>query len=164
MRFAPKYLILIGLLLAGLTACGGDDDDGDALAAAIGDQLAEDASGDGFDLTSDESGCVGEAFVDTVGADKLDELGVTADDVSTLDDIDETELGIDDAQSAALIFDCLSFDTMVGVLAEGAGDDAVDCLKDVGEDNIRSMMQAGIDQDEGSLDTEVLAEITACLA
>ena len=133
--------ILVALMLIA-AACGDDDDSGstdisdDPLAMALADSVVEE---DSPFATQEDANCFASEVVGEIGTDRLNELGVTEDNIGEIEDIDFTEGEIDiivDAMS-----DCVDltaalaaeFDADFGAvgaecLAEGLGDDLLSDL------------------------------------
>lgn len=140
------------------TSCGGDD----PLIQAMADDMVTRA--DGLSNDSEEALCVATATYDSLGPDRLAELGVTVE-TPALVDAEVTE-----PEATALVdglYDCLDVNEMITtqVAATGLPESAAQCIiDDLGDDAIRQLM---IDQFEGEdlqLGPEAQAAMLACLA
>lgn len=126
----------LALALALMSACGsGDDGSGsgsssDGADTPIGKALTEDLMAEGEDelnATEEEARCAAGGIVDGVGEDRLEELGVTADNVDDIETIDFTDGELDVVVDS--LFDCIDVEQMLAdEMAGEFGDEAASCV------------------------------------
>lgn len=133
-----RTLTLIGAVAA-LLAGGCGDDDG--AAGPYVDALVEQfESTDAFPLETEQTRCLAEGFVDTVGVDQLEERDITPEELAVSGD--PRELGIETGQDEADgLADAISgCDVSVGYLLLGsaleAGAEIPDDLSDCIDENV----------------------------
>lgn len=143
MRRLTVFIAVIGLIAA---SCGGGDDSA-AIAAAIADQMMEDADEDSaFDR--EEAECFGSEVVERVGADRLEALGLGLEDIEAGAEpasVDLTAEDLDDmtgAMSACINFGRLVIEDLVAEL--GASETSATCVADrINEANfVRDMAES----------------------
>jgi hypothetical protein len=89
-----RTLACVAVVALALTACGDDDGGSDADAQPYVDAVTRSLQGDEeFPVSDDTAACIGEAVVDAVGADRLEEAGVTPKEFEDAEDFDD--LGIE---------------------------------------------------------------------
>src|SRR3990170_4368236 len=113
-----RTLGAVAVLALALTACGGGDD------AKASESIAGtimDSDNETFKVTQEQADCVGDGFVEEIGADQLVEYGILTEDLKADSTIDDVEMSKADAQSAADVMqDCADikeiFSTAMGEL------------------------------------------------
>jgi hypothetical protein len=124
------------VLVTTLSSCGGSDVDQEALIAA----LAAEAAADEQSLIGGDSaaaGCFATGVVERVGANRLDELGMTPDNVPGFAD-----LALNDDERAAIsdaLFSCIDVRALLSArLAEQVGEELGLCIAtNLSEDVLR---------------------------
>lgn len=165
-RFLRRLAIVMGLVLVA-GACG-DDDGGsaastdDPLVQAIVDEMLADETNPA--ASRDEAECFASGVVGAIGTDRLNELGVTPDDVGSLDEIGferaEVEVVVDE------MFDCTSaaeeFVNQFSV--DGMSDEDAACLADAfGEDKLKEfMVSAFLDEEPSDLFATITTAMNDC--
>ncbi len=142
-RNIRRYLgaACVGALL--LSACGSDGGGGadTAVGQALADELMSDADSP---LTGEEEArCMAGDIVDNVGEERLEELGVTADSVAAIEDV---EFSADEEQTVLdALFDCVDVRAaMAEEMTSDFGEEAAKCVADnLDEDLLREAMSAG---------------------
>jgi len=171
MRRLVGVLLLLGLVVV---SCGGESDDGPALASAIADGMMEGADADSpFDRADAE--CFGGEVVERMGVDRLVAVGLSLEDVQSGADPGSVDLSSDDvdqmtdALTACVDFGRLVVDSMVADLT--ISDSSADCLvAGINEANFlrafaeSSLLDAEIDPSlEGEMTSALFAMIADCL-
>jgi hypothetical protein len=129
-------------LLAGIAGCSSDDAEDDAADSAIAQALtAQLLDGDAVN-NEEEARCVATATVESIGEDRLAELGVTPDDVSGMGSAEFTDDEVDSMVDA--FFDCVDMrQVLARNLAGDAGEEAAACLaENLPEDTLRDIVRA----------------------
>lgn len=108
MRRLIPFLLLTTIL--GACGGGGEAELSDALGAAIWQEAQPDDGSQPAVITEDGAGCIGEAFVSSVGFETFESQGITADAVTgrsgTLAELVEgKDLGVADPEVAAALYD-----------------------------------------------------------
>lgn len=126
-----------------LAACGSDGGSGadSAVGQALVDELMSDSDSP---LTGEEEArCMAGDIVDNIGEDRLADLGVTADSVAAIEDVDFS----DDEQETVIdaLFDCVDVRAaMAEEMAVDFGEEGATCLADnLDEDLLREAMGTG---------------------
>jgi|GEM_PF-3908350 len=123
-----------------------DDNANSELAKAIGVEIGNDD--DSFSLRDEEELCMGQKVIDSIGEDRLSELGVSAEDASAIDDAD---FRIDEEASLLnALVDCVDARELMNQSFEASGlpDEKIKCIND-------SLTDEDIDQYlEGVVDGE----------
>ena len=167
-------IVLSGLLF--LAACGDDDGGGGDLSSE--EQEYVDAAMAEFDpeeaepLTEDDARCVVTSMVESLGVDRLEELGITPETFGSEDGAPFPEgLTEDEANDVVDGFDsCIDLPALF--TDQMAADDTIDeetkeCLADAfDEDTIRSLFVTMLTQGQDALeeDPELLQELMAILS
>ena len=91
------------------------------------DALADEIGGD-----EDSARCVGEAFVDAVGVERLEASGVPPEDLATSGSPADVGLEIDPANAASMQSDLEACPSLIDLFAEAADlpDEQVDCIRE----------------------------------
>lgn len=173
-------LLLTGLLLVGAAACG--DDDGGSSNGDLSDKDQEfvDAAMDEYDpeqaapLTEDDARCIVTSMVGAVGADRLEELGITPEQFGS-DDSSAFPQGLTEDEANGVVdgFDsCIDLPALfTESLAEDSdlSEDDKACLDDAFDsDTIRqifvTMLTKGEDalQDDPELMNQFMAIFQKC--
>lgn len=150
------FAALCTLALAA-TACGGDDDGGGAasdgadtpIGQALTAEIMDDADGDdSVAQTEEEARCWSGKIVDDIGEDRLNELGVTADNVGDIEDIDFSEGEIDTIVDG--MFDCVDVRASFATQFEGDfGAEGAQCVADeLDEDLVKDVMKSAVSGDD----------------
>jgi hypothetical protein len=156
--------LALALLVAAAPAVGAcSDDGGDADAQPYIDALAESfqEEEEGFAPTEEQAECMAEKTIDAIGADTLEEAGITPEEVVDSDGPEDLglELSEDQATEAArAFFDCdLSFaEAFAGADAE---EEAVECIdENLDEDLMVEAIAAQYQGDEETAD-EIFGEL-----
>ncbi len=162
-----KLLMIVGAIAIVASACGGDDDDGavapadSPLVAALAEQINE-GGGDTPVTTQADAECWAGRIVGGIGEDRLNELGVTADNVGDIEDYDFTdgEIGtIVGSLGDCVDLQALMADELVGEL----GDEAADCVAgELSDDFLTDMMTAAFrDEEPGDEFFQTFVDIAA---
>jgi hypothetical protein len=165
--------------LAGLVACGDDDDGGDVSEAEqpYVDAMVENfRSGeeDELTLTDEQAECVAPKWIDTIGVERLEEAGLEPADISSDGASDVGELGLDEAEGNELYAafgacDVEMMDLFIDSLAaeQDLSDEDRDCLaENFDEDFLQRVMVAALTQGDDALedDEELTSELFAVFA
>jgi hypothetical protein len=148
-------LVVAALVLA---ACGGDD----PLIQAMADDMVTQA--DGLSYDSEEALCVATSSYDSLGSDRLAELGVTVESPDLLD------ARVTETEAASLVdglYGCLDVNQMIitQVTATGLPESAAQCIiDDLGDDAVRQLMIDQFEGDELQLGPKAQSAMLACLA
>lgn len=163
-------IAVLALALAG-AACGGDDDGGGAsgpLVDALAADLLEGNTGAAGELSEDDANCIASGVVSEIGEDKLAEYGITADNVSP---VDEVGLSEEDAGKVVDTFmGCVDMRALFleGMSADGGlPEEAMDCVSDaIDDDALRSFFIAGFTgQDPEAMlgeDADLMSALMEC--
>jgi hypothetical protein len=146
-------LLAAAALTVGLGACGGGDDEGGAagspLAEALAADILDEAEGSPV-ATEEEANCWANQIVDEIGEDRLEELGMTVDNVGDIEDYDFT----DEEMSSMVdsMFDCIDVKAAFAEEFEADfGAEGAECLADaLDEDLVKEVMLAEQTGDEPS--------------
>ncbi len=134
---------LLVLMLA-LSACGSDDDVSAGADTEIGQALTEEfmADGDSPFSSEEDARCMSGKIVDGIGEDRLEELGMTADNVPDIDAIDFTEGELDTVIDS--LFDCVDVQAELAKEFESDfGEEGAQCVaENLDEDLVRDLMSA----------------------
>ncbi len=152
------FIALVSTLV--LAGCGGSD--GGAVAEAIADDLLADGDSP---LTEDEASCAADTIVSEVGEDRLEELGVTADNVGDFDDVDLNE--DERATLGNAMADCIEDDFLIrALLADGdITEDQASCLGDaIDADTARELARSSFAGDDIDPPEELLLEVAGAMA
>ena len=162
MRGRPLALALLLVAAPAVGACsdGGGDADAQPYIDALTESFQEEDES-GFTPTDEQAECMAEKTIDAIGADTLEEAGITPEDVVDSDGPEDLglELSEDQATEAArAFFDCdLSFaEAFAGADAD---DEAVECIEEnLDEDR---MVEAIAEQYQGNEDEadEIFGEL-----
>jgi hypothetical protein len=109
-------------------------------------------SGDDSTFTNEEEArCMSGGIVEGIGEDRLEELGVTADSVATIEDIDFTEAEADVVVDS--LFDCVDVKAqMVQEFESDFGKEGAECVADnLDDEMIRNLMSAGFVDEEAEM-------------
>jgi hypothetical protein len=177
MRIMTTGLVALALLTA--AACG-DDDGGDDAGSEGGGERQEyvDAVtatiGDEEELNAEQRECMGGAFVDAIGVDRLSEAA-TPDEVRALEqDFEPQAIGIEpDEQMATDFYDSLSGCVDVRAIMlesltseENMSEEAAQCVNEaISDDMLRDLMVASLlGGEEGiAADPEMEAQFTEAI-
>ncbi|MGQ0617524.1 MAG: hypothetical protein ACT4PW_11130 [Acidimicrobiia bacterium] len=110
-------VLLVSLSLIVMAGCG--DDEGGGQSGAYVDALTSDLlkdDDDGPQLTSSEGRCLAEAAVTALGADRLDEAGVTPEQLAAVSDLSDIALDYDRDQLAGAFEDAFEECNLLGPL------------------------------------------------
>lgn len=150
-RHILRYLAAAAAAALLLAACGSDG--GGGADTAVGQALADELMSDGDSPLAgeEEARCMAGDIVDNVGEDRLAELGVTAETVSAIEDIDFTDEETDTVLDA--LFDCVDVQrVMAEEMASDFGDEAAGCIaENLDESLLREAMAVGFG---GDIDAE----------
>lgn len=155
-----KSIAALAAIVFILGACGSDSGGsdsggGDSGGSASSDSIyveplaAELASGDS-PMTLEEATCAAEKIVGEISDDRFAELGMTVDALSSVEDLDFTDDEVD------VILDSFSgcFDLKAAMATQFASDgtfseDDANCIADeLGEEQLKNAMRAGLTGDE----------------
>lgn len=145
-----------------LGACGGDDDSGggggggggDVEAAAdteVGQALTAELMSESEDSpvsTEEEARCIAGEIVSTIGEDRLTDLGVTADEIGDIEDVD---FSADEAGTIVdAMFDCVDIQSALAAEFEADfGAEGAECLASgLSDDLLRELMASSFLGDE----------------
>jgi hypothetical protein len=154
----PARALAAGCALAlTLAACGGDDDDaaGDAADTPVAQALADELlTGDSPISTEDEARCVSGEIVNGVGEDRLDELGVTADSVGSIQDIDFTDGELETIVDS--MFECVDMEAaMAEEFAEEFGEEGAQCFaENLDQELMADLMTSSFAGDDAPMSDE----------
>lgn len=148
-----------------LAACGGDDDgggggdgggDGGASAGAdtaIGRALTADmlAEEDSPVQTEEEARCWSGRIVDGIGEDRLVELGVSAENVGDIDQIDFSDSEVDTLVDG--LFDCTDVEAAFAEqFTEDFGEEGAACMAEaMDQEMVSDMMKSSFSGDDAEL-------------
>jgi hypothetical protein len=137
-------LLTATALTFGLGACGGDDEGGAAgspLAEALAADMLDEGEGSPV-ATEEEANCWANSIVDEIGEDRLEELGMTVENVGDVEDYDFT----DDEMSTMVesMFDCIDVKAAFAAeFEEDFGAEGAECVADaLDEDLVKEAMLA----------------------
>ncbi|MET0460256.1 MAG: hypothetical protein ABW195_13475 [Ilumatobacteraceae bacterium] len=142
--------------------------DEQAYADAFSESLLQD--GDDVDITQEQADCIGAEFVDVIGVERLQETGVAPADVASGNDLDFSELGLDEDDGNDLYdaFGSCDVDLRETLVAALASDDSMteetrQCLEDGFTDDVvrEFVVSAMVEGDAGSTSFNEIA--SACL-
>lgn len=145
-------LLAAAALTVGLAACGGGDEEGDAAAssplaeALATDMLDSDSSPVG---TEEEANCWANQIVDDIGEDRLEELGMTVENVGDMEDYDFTDEELSTMVDG--MFGCIDVKAAFAAeFEEDFGAEGAKCVADaLDEDLVKEAMladQSGADE------------------
>lgn len=149
----------VAALTLAAAACGSDDDGGGNAAGAdtpIGEALAaqileESDSEDGsVAQTEEEARCWAGKIVDDIGEERLEELGVTAENVGDIEDIDFTDGEVDALVDG--MFDCIDVAAaFASQFEEEFGEEGAQCMaENLDQEFVRDMMKVAVSGDEST--------------
>lgn len=152
MKITRLFVIAVAATLL-LAACGDSDGGGDAdpaLVAALADELASpDDDGSPSPFPRDDAECAAEKIISGIGAGRLAELGVTADDVGEVEELDFTDSELDTIVDS--LGDCSDLPRLMAdqLAADGAlsAEDA-DCFADEFDEGLLKDVFKGVFQGE----------------
>jgi len=153
-RLAPIFVA--GALL--VSACGGDDP---LIQAMADDMVSQDA---GLSSDPDEALCVSQASYDSLGAERLEELGVTVDNP------DLTDAEVTPGEAEALVdglYDCLDVNAMIiaQVTELGLPEANAKCAVDgLGPEAVRQLMIDQFGSGDPQLSSEAQGILLRCLS
>jgi len=177
-----RMVVVLAAGVLALTACGGDDDDdagGDVSAEAqpyvdamvASSQQQEEGE---LSLSPEQAECVAPKWIDTIGVERLEEAGMTPEDLSEdgMDDLDTLELSEDDGAELYDAFGTCDVDVKDLFLESLASDsDLTDedraCLdENFGDDLLKRIMITSLTQGDDALDEdqELTGELFAVFA
>jgi len=117
-------LLVFTILLASCSSGG----DAEALADALAKDIQDDSDNSELLITDEESVCIGESLVDSIGVERFKDMGITAEDISGFDDAEITD--DEEKQIAQSMVQCIGgkefFDRAFS--ASGMPEETVDCL------------------------------------
>ncbi len=104
--------------------------------------------------------CIANGMVKTIGVDRFEELGVTADEVAEDPDFTEDE----EKQLISATFDCLDAKELLSETG-GVPEEIASCVVDeVGEKDIKSMMEAAaLGEEDESMEEKMEEATTKCV-
>jgi hypothetical protein len=158
-----RSLGAVAVLALALTACGGGDDA--AASKAIADSIMN-SNDETFEVTQEQADCVGDGFVEEIGADELVEYGIITEDLKADSTIDGVEMSKADAQSAADVMqDCADikeiFSTAMGELPA----EAQTCIDEKLTDEVlNEFLVAVFSNDQESGQQGLMTALTECMA
>lgn len=159
-----KHLIvaMVALFTVSSAACGSDSksssSNSDELVAAIAEKI--DDQGD-MGLKESEKTCIAQETVDAIGADRLDKLGVTVDNVPEVKDVKFTD---DEITSIAKAYTKCADTKALFIEAVSDGDEDVAACLDDSLDNklMTAIIESGLKDDN---DTDAIDEaLTPCFS
>ena len=146
-------LLAAAALTVGLGACGGGDEDGGAAAAsplaeALAADMLDDSEGSPVG-TEEEANCWANQIVDDIGEDRLEELGMTVENVGDMEDYDFTDEELSTMVDG--MFDCIDVKAAFAAeFEEDFGAEGAKCVADaLDEDLVKEAMladQTGADE------------------
>jgi hypothetical protein len=178
-RRAIPLLAVLGAAALLAAGCGGGGDGGDAASSegqeyvdAIVASFNESSETGSTPISEDDARCAGEGFVETLGVDRLEEAGITPEQLRDADNLTAVVPDVTTEEADALvdvIYDCIDISgVFVAGFAESAGatlpDDTVECLAGNFENSERlreafaNSILTGEDPDFES-DTSLITEI-----
>ncbi|MEM9563381.1 MAG: hypothetical protein AAGA93_12225 [Actinomycetota bacterium] len=129
-----------------VSACGDGTDASSGADTAIGQALTQELMSDGDSPigTEEQARCMAGDIVDNIGEDRLTELGVTEDNVGSIDEIDFSEGEVDTIVDS--MFDCVDVRAaMAEEFVADFGEEGASCLADnLPEDFLRTAMASGL--------------------
>lgn len=172
LRMRTLAPLLIAPLLA-VTACSSDSsvDPGPYI-----DAVEEDlASSDGLTIDDEDNRCVAEAIVDAADPDRLDEAGVSPEDLAEAESFDDVDVEFDDEELreslTASLGDCSLGDALTEVFVAEfpfeLSDDDLGCISgslDEGEELRAGLADSLIDGSDEGIQTAFSASLVDCPA
>lgn len=153
MRRRLAFVLMLGLVVS---ACGGGGEDAAELSAAIADAMMENAADDN-PFQREEVECFGDEVVETVGVERLEAVGLSAEDIENGADPGSVELSDDDIEKmTAAITTCIDFgrlvvDEMTDDIA--LSDASADCLAEgINDADFIGVFAQGFFFDDGGAD------------
>ncbi len=161
-----KNLLLITTLAALLAgACGSDDGGGDsALRDAIAESILDDSRDSG--PSEDEAKCIADAALDTLGTDRLVDLGVTVEAVEEGMEFPEDELS--DEETEAYVnasLDCVDTSSLIvdEMVADGVSEEDAKCIaENLDEDLFAKFATAGSPDEDPELMGAMIDVMSEC--
>lgn len=152
-----RTVAAVATMTLAVAACGSDSGGGGASAGAdtpVGKALTEEILSDAADddgsvaQTEEEARCWSGKIVDGVGEDRLAELGVTADRVGDIEDIDFTDAELDTLVDG--MFECIDVKAAFATqFEEDFGEEGAQCLADeLDQDLIKDIMKLAVSGDD----------------
>ena len=154
----PPVLAIICALGFLAAACGAED----PLIQAMADEMVTQA--DGLSTDPAEALCVSEASYETLGADRLSELGITVDNPDLLNAaVTEDEA----VELVEVLYSCVDVNEMVisQITAAGLPATAAECiLESLGEDEVRALIVEQLQGNGPAVSSETQLALLSCLA
>lgn len=144
-------LLAAAALAFGLGACGGGDEEGGAAASPLAEALAADMlDSDSSPVgTEEEANCWANQIVDDIGEDRLEELGMTVENVGDMEDYEFTDEELSTMVDG--MFECIDVKAAFATqFEEDFGAEGAKCVADaLDEDLVKEAMladQSGADE------------------
>lgn len=149
----------IGVLALALTACGSGDND---KASASISEAIRDSGGQDMALNQEQADCIGDGFVEEIGADQLVEYKVLNEDMTVNEGVDNVKMSEEDAGSAAdVVLDCADFREVFTGMMEGMPQEARTCLDDeLTDERLKEFLKATFSGDQ---DSEAVQELSTAV-
>ena len=176
-----RVVLAVGALALAATACGDDDDsDGGDVSEeeqpyvdALIESAAED-EGEDVELNEAQAECLAPKWVSILGADRLEEAGISPDELADDDDLDFSELGLAESDGEAL-YDALGEcdvdfrETFIAGMTEDSdvSDEDRECLdEELDDDLLRRMLVTAFVDGEDALesDEDLMGDLFAVFA
>lgn len=173
-RYAAVVGVGVGAIV--LAACGDDGGSSDeaAYTDAIATQISENADADTMPLSDEQADCVASGFVNVIGVDGLNDLGLDLDSIEAGEELDESELSEDQARELTdEIFDCVDLtELMLAEIGSDVSEESAACLSDRlrESETFRDLIAAGLIGDDAALEDDTAAQgaiidvMTECLS
>jgi hypothetical protein len=169
---STRVVLVVAALALALGACGDDDDGGGGDGGEVSEdaqpyvdafvESAAEAEDDELQMSPEQAECFGGRFVEIVGVDRLEEAGVTPEDVGDDSDMDFSTLDLTEDEGGE-IYDAFG-DCDIDIRAEflrslGADDDIAEedreCIAEAFDDDLlRRIMVTTFVEGEDALDTD----------
>lgn len=152
----PAIVSIVALTVAA-AACGSDDDGGGSASAgadtpigqALAAQILDDSDSEDGSVaqTEEEARCWAGKIVDDVGEERLEELGVTAENVGEIEDIDFTDDELDALVDG--MFECIDVTAAFAAqFEEDFGAEGAQCVaENLDQEFVKDMMKIAVSGD-----------------
>jgi non-ribosomal peptide synthetase component F len=132
-----RFALLCLVLAAAVAACS--DDGGGADAQAYVDALAAELADEESGLDEEAADCVAEASIDAIGADNLEDAGITPEDVAAADGPQDLDVDLSEEQARAAARSFIDCDIPFGeaFVGEDGPEEGIACIdENLDEDTV----------------------------
>lgn len=161
-RTNKLFISVVVTAIAAVSCSGGNSE----LATAIGESIVQDAAATetDFRLADGEAQCIGQGLVDAIGEDRLEEAGVTKDNIESMDELVDEYL--DDGQQEEFfetLLNCSGVETLTFMMAgESATETVIDCVASIELDKVRELLVASVYEDADVLEDPDADRLMSC--